>query len=79
MLHLTVHHVFQCSTWAVNKGLIYIMHLPSAFALCKLDHPRATLKHTITVKCVITITYVPQLLILHVYYVLWSTASFMLT
>ena len=22
--HLTVHRVFQCSTWAVNKGLVYV-------------------------------------------------------
>ena len=35
--HLTVHCVFQCSTWMVDKGLVYITHLPSACALCKLN------------------------------------------
>ena len=33
---LTVYCVFQCNTWAINKGVIYIKHSPSARALCKL-------------------------------------------
>ena len=49
MIHLTVHRVFQCSTWAVNKGFIYITHSPLARVYIMstqllLNHPRATLK-----------------------------------
>ena len=35
--HLKVHCVFQCSTRAVNKVLVYIIHLPLARALWKLN------------------------------------------